>query len=254
MKKIIFIFVALFSYQTNAGIPTFDAANIVQSTISAIQNVKQATDLATQLQEAKDQYDEVNAQFDETKDLISGATNFSFDKLLNSSVDDARGVVPDTFDGVLALFVSNSGAQGFGEVFDYADKASQDLRIADDAEIYDDLTSDDAHRAQMHVANTKVAVGTSEASFNRVAKLLDDSETLMEQIANTTSPKEAQDLSNRLNGQTHLLLAELIRIQSSQAATQAKNQLYEEAIRKEERKRGVVRSFQDFFSEATATP
>ena len=83
------------------------------------------------------------------------------------------------------------------------------------------------------------------------SELINESEALMDSIQTTNDPKAAQDLSNRLSGQTHLLLAELIRIQSSQAATQARNQLYQEAIQKEERKRGIVRSFEDFYSEAT---
>jgi len=88
----------------------------------------------------------------------------------------------------------------------------------------------------------------SDAAFQRVTELIEETEELMEEIANTEDGKHAQDLQNRLTGQTHLLMAEMIRVQSTQSATQARNQLYQEARLKEDQKRGVVQSFEDFFS------
>lgn len=219
------------SYQVNAGIPTIDVANIIQTTISSVENVQQVVQLYqqidNQIQQIKNQYDAINNQVKQFENLNG---DYFKDMLLNNaSYKSKRRLVPKTFQEVLDLY-KNIGVAGH-EIATDAGWDAKDNSGLEDANVYfDDLATKDAQIWQQNQNNAMAAVGVADSSFQRVEELIKESEDLMDDIKNSTDAKAAQDLANRMAAQNQLILAELLRIQSAQLATTGRDQLARQAI------------------------
>lgn len=230
----VFVFSLVLPFRANAGIPTIDVANIIQSTISAIENIEQVVQL----------YESIDNQINQIENQVEQLKNINGDRLkdmlLNSSdYKKARRWVPKTYKDVLALY-KNVGVSGYEGTTDAGWEARDEMKIADADYFYDDLDTANAKRWEQHENDGMAAVGVAESAFDRVDSVLEETEDLMADIKNSTDPKAAQDLANRMSAQTQILLAEVIRVQSSQAATQGRKQLYDHAMQGEDKKRAKV--------------
>ena len=87
----ILIFIYIIPLRTNAGIPTIDVANIVQTTISAVENIHQVAQLYEQIDNQINQIENQIKQFEN----LNG--DYFKDILLNTSeYKKARRWVPKT--------------------------------------------------------------------------------------------------------------------------------------------------------------
>lgn len=221
-------------YRANAGIPTIDITNIVQTTVSAIENIEQVIQL----------YEQIDNQINQIENQVKAFENLNGDylkhALLNSGThQQARRWVPKTYNEVLDLY-KNINVAGYEKTTNAGWDARDSMHVTDAADIYADVDSNSAQRWQQHENDSMAAVGVAESSFERVDEVLAETELLMEDIQNSPDAKASQDLQNRMSGQTQILLAEVIRIQSTQAATQGRNQLYEHARKGEDKRRAIV--------------
>ncbi len=235
-KPLLFVFIIslVLPYRANAGIPTIDVANIIQTTISAVENVQQVIQL----------YEQIDNQVNQIQNQVKAFENMNGDylkdMLLNSDqYKKARRWVPKTYKEVLDLY-KDINVGGYENTANAGWDARDELHVTDTEIIYDDLDSTGAKRWQQHENDGMAAVGIAESSFQRVDEVLEETEELMADIKNTTDAKAAQDLANRMAAQTQILLSEVIRVQSSQAATQGRKQLYDHAMQGEDKKRAKV--------------
>lgn len=235
LKKYAYIFFSLFtvfaSNQASAGIPTIDVASLIQSTISAIEDV----------QAVKNLYDQIDNQIKQIehakKELESMTGDRLKDKLLNTAgFKDARRWAPESFSEVNDLFKAASYAKSSYEKMAKAGwKARDAYFIPEAADLYKDPDSDRAKSWQQHEIDGMTSVGVAESSYERVTAIMDDSEAIIDDIASSEDMKSSMDLLNRNQAQTQFLLAELIRIQSTQTATQGKQQLYDHSLKAEDK-------------------
>jgi len=228
-------------FRVNAGIPTIDVANIIQTTITSIESVQQGVQLYTQINnqvnQIRNQFDQINNQVKQFQNLNG---DYFKDMLLNSaSYKSKRHLVPKTYKEVLDLY-KNIGVAGHQIATTAGWNARDEMQIEDANVYFQDLTTPEAKLWQQNENNAMAAVGVAESSFERVDSLIEETESLMEDIKNSTDAKAAQDLANRMAGQTQLLLAEVIRVQSAQATNQGRNQLYDHALKGEDKKRARV--------------
>ena len=217
--------------QSNAGIPTIDVTNIVQSTISAIENIEQVIQAYEQIDNQINQIEKQVEQFENLNgDYLKHA-------LLNStSYKKARRWIPNTYEDVVDLYKTADAE--YSDVIDAGWNARDALNIPEATDIYEDIDTTEAIRHQQNESNAMATVGASEMSFKRVEEILQETEDLMEDMENTVDSKAAQDLANRLSAQTQFLLAEVIRIQSTQTASDGRQQLYQHAQKTEDKKLG----------------
>jgi len=216
-------------FKANAGIPTIDVANIVQTTVIAIENIQQVIQL----------YDQINNQIQQIDNQITSYKNLNGDyfkdALLNGvTYKKARRWVPKEYVELLDLYEGIATA-GFNKTITAGWDARDSLEVIDPVNIYADLTTTQAVRWQEHEKNSMAAVGLADISFSRVDELINESEALMVDIKSSTDGKAAQDLANRLAVQNQLLLAEMIRITSTNVATSGRNALYQHALMGEDR-------------------
>jgi len=228
-------------FKANAGIPTIDVTNVIQTTVSSIENVQQVVQLYQQIdnqvQQIRNQYDSITNQVKQFQNLNG---DYFKDMLLNNSTyKSKRRLVPKTYKQVLDLY-KNIGVAGHQIATDAGWEARDEMQIEDADKYFEDLTTPEAKLWQQNENNAMAAVGVAESSFERVDSLIEETESLMEDIKNSTDAKAAQDLANRMSGQTQLLLAEVIRIQSAQATSQGRKQLYDHALKGEDKKRARV--------------
>lgn len=227
--------------KVNAGIPTIDIANVIQTTITSIESIQQVVQLYeqidNQIQQIQTAYDQIDNQVKQFEN-ING--DYFKDMLLNNAAyKSKRRLVPKTYEDVLDLY-KNIGVAGH-EIATNAGWAARDAFEIEDVNAYfDDVNTDEAKQWQQQEINSMAAVGVAESAFERVDSLLEETEDLMDDIKNSPDDKAAQDLQNRMSGQTQLLLAELIRLQGSQATSQGRKQLYDHAIKGEDKQRARV--------------
>jgi conjugal transfer/entry exclusion protein len=216
-----------------AGIPTIDIANIVQTTTNALQNIQQVQQLFTQIDNQIKAFENLNG-------------DYLKDQLLNSfGFQQRRRWAPETYQDLLDLYKNGGGADGggggeFAKTTNAGWAARDELEVSDADLFYEDLDTPNAKRWQQHEINSMAAVGLAETGFERVTEIIEESEALLADISNSTDAKAAQDLGNRLLVQNQLILAEIMRIQSAQGATQGRKQLFDHAMQGEEKKRGAV--------------
>ena len=227
--------------KVNAGIPTIDIANVIQTTITSIESVQQVVQLYeqidNQIQQIQSAYDQIDNQVKQFENLNG---DYFKDMLLNNAAyQSKRRLVPKTYEDVLDLY-KNIGVAGHEIATNAGWSARDAFQIEDAAAYFDDLDTPEAKQWQQQEINSMAAVGVAESSFERVDSLLEETEELMDDIKNSPDAKSAQDLANRMSGQTQLLLAELIRLQGSQATSQGRQQLYTHAMKGEDRQRANV--------------
>lgn len=228
---------------TEAGIPTIDVASIVQETISVIQQIEQVVQLYNQIE---NQVVSIANQVEQFENMNG---DYFKDLLLNDWLHkEARRWAPESYGEVMNLYESYGSWGRFGNTKSAGWQANDQLRVPDHWDFFEhtEQYSNSYQRWENHEKSSMALVGVSEGSYERVADLIDESEGLIADIPNAADDKAAQDLSNRIAAQNQIVLAELIRVQSAQAATQGRKQLYDHALKGEDKRAAQVREIRDF--------
>jgi len=233
-KPLLFVFclsLAMPHRVANAGVPTIDIANITQTTITAIKQIQQVAQL----------YQQIDNQINQIQKQVESFENLNGDYfkhlLLNTDeFKEARRWVPKTYQDVLDLY-KNINVDGFEDTVNSGWGAADDLHVTLPDDFYEDVDAPQSKRWSQHKNDNMAGVGLAEQAYKRVDELLEETEDLMDDIEDSIDAKAAQDLANRMAGQTQLVLAELVRLQASQGSTNARNALHQQAIMGEDKKR-----------------
>jgi len=227
MKK--YIFLIIISTNSLANLPTIDIANIVQTTISALKNIEQVGQVYTQIDNQLQQINKLKEQFDN----MNG--DYFKQLLLNSTgYKKARRWIPSNFRDVLDMYRGLYPYQAYQEAAFAGWEARNDYYIYDTETYYEENESIAAQRWAQYNNNSVAAIGIAESSFERATGVISETERLIDDMGSSPDQKAALDLSNRMSAQLQFLLAELIRVQSSQAAANARNELYTQAQKGED--------------------
>ncbi|WP_020211025.1 type IV secretion system protein [Gilvimarinus chinensis] len=241
---LVFLVSSVLPMRVNAGIPTIDVASIVQETITAIEQIEQVVQM----------YNQIDNQIRQIENQVEAFENMNgdyFKDLLLNSFDDkeARRWLPEDYQDVLALYDRYSSG-GWGAVRNSGWNAVEDFSVPGNAAVFtneelDDWHNTDRKRWEARQKSGMAAVGVADNSFSRVTEIIEESEQLIADIPNSTDAKAAADLNNRIAAQNQIVLAELLRIQSAQTATQGRDQLYQHAVQTEDKKQAQVRYIRD---------
>lgn len=234
-KKIAFLFFSLFmafsSHKAAAGIPTIDVASLIQSTISAVQDIQAVINLY-------DQIDNQVKQIENWKEEFESITGQRYkDQLMNDwgHWNDRRWA-PQKFSQVEDLFkAAHHARDSYRDMAQAGWRARDSYHIPEASVLYDDTDTDRARSWQQHELDGMHTVGVAAYSYDRVERIIHDTEVLIADLRNSEDQKASLDLLNRSQAQTQFLIAELIRLQSTQTATQGKAQLYQHSLRAEDR-------------------
>ena len=226
-----------------AGIPTIDVANILQTTTTAIENIQQVVQL----------YQQIDNQVKQIERQVSAFENMNGNYFKHMLLNDyeykkARRWVPKTYAKVLDLY-KNIDTAGYETTVDSGWKAADDLYIIEDSAFFEDNTTNGVRRWSQHKNDNMAGVGLAESSYGRVDELIEETEALIDDIEGSEDAKAAQDLANRLAAQNQLLIAELIRLNASQAATHSRNALHQQAMMAEDKKRATFEEMPKLFIE-----
>lgn len=214
MKKLLAIvslsFMGMSGPASASGIPTVDVANILQTTISAIEAVEQTANQVIQIQRLIDQYQQQITQYES----ITG--NYNMGTLLNSAAyRDARRMVPTTWQETLDMLDGAAAAAAQAQT----QQAARDARTAGQRyaapDIYPDVAVPDAVEYIRQANQVYTQIGYGQTSYARSTQNVADVEALSDEIDSASDLKAAVDLQNRLIAQNGILTAELIRLQST---------------------------------------
>lgn len=214
MKKYIIILSFITGNAFSQGIPTIDISNLIQSTITAMENIQRVQQAYTQIAEAKKRFENFNGDY--LKGLI----------LNNLEYQIKRRWLPEDYREVLRLYSGITNFDGFEGAASAGWSAREDYQLFDIGTYFPDTGSVTAGRWEQYVNNTVAAVGMSEAGFERASELIKTTESLLVDISTSPDAKAATDLNNRMSGQIQFMLAELLRINSGKAASSAREVLY----------------------------
>lgn len=220
--------------KADAGIPTIDVSNLIQSVLSVLQQIEEVSNTYYQIENQIKSY---KTQMEELKNMNGDYLKHA---LLNSSAyKDARRYLPESYSDLVDLYKTGN-AGSYSAPVDAAWAARDDLKGIDAIEAYGDdrIDSDSAIRHQNHESNMMASVGAADMSYKRVDELLEETEALMADMSTTVDAKAAADLNNRFQAQTQFLLAEIIRVQSTQATTEGRKNLYEISQKAADKKKG----------------
>ena len=205
-----------------SGIPTVDVANILQTTISAIEAVEQTANQVIQIQRQIDQYQQQVAQFQS----ITG--NYNMGTLLNSAAyRDARRMVPRTWQETLDMLDGAVAAANQVETQNAARDARAAGRRFAAPDIYPDVTTPDAVEYIRQANQVFTQLGVGQSNYSRTEQRVTNIEDLSGQIDTANDLKAAIDLQNRLIAENGILMAELIRLQSANHINAAEERLDE---------------------------
>lgn len=239
----VFVLSTMSPQRANAGIPTIDVASIVQQVILVIEEIAQGVQLyeqivnqVAQIENGIDQFENMNGDY--FKDLLLNGLNDQ----------EARRWLPESYQEVLQVYDQYSGTR-YGSVRSAGWRAAQDLYVPDHYTIFkgdDDWNTPERERWVQHETDSMAVIGVAEGSFKRVSEIIDDTEALIADIPNSVDAKAAADLNNRIAAQNQLVLAEMLRLQSAQTATQGRDQLYIHALRGKDKQSSQVQDIRDF--------
>lgn len=217
------------------GIPTIDVTNIVQTTLTSLNSFEEIANQIKQIQNQIDQLRQLEQQLDQAKEQFEAMTgSYNMSDLLNGVAEQqAREWAPDDWRNVLDVY--EGGGNEMGETAREAREAGEDFGASD---VYDDLTPTTAERYIRRGREIFGAMGIGEHSYNLTSDRIETVEGLINNIDTATDPKAAQDLGNRIQAETALLMTELIRLQSAQMVMVANEQNHQRNLDADRVRRG----------------
>lgn len=210
--------VLLVSAQSHAGgIPTFDAAGNVQAVVSAVQNVQQVKNQYDQIRNQIAQFNKLDEQLSQQIEQFRAITgNYDMGTLLNDNeYQAARRFVPREWDQTIDLIEGLYNGGGLENLQGYIERShSEDISYTAD-EIYQDTATEDAQQ-YVKESNASVAqLSVGKSNYSRSMQHIEDMEMLTGEIDSASDLKAAIDLQNRIQAEKGILMAELIRLQSA---------------------------------------
>lgn len=185
-----------------AGIPTYDALNVVQTTKTAIQAAKQAANQLKQLKALRDYID-----------TMSG--NYSMGDLVNGTVyRDARRYIPKNWRDTLRILETGNNPATYAGIEAAMEEARQDYSLPNAEAIFDDADSDLAQRYTQRNQHMFSTSGLARVAYRRSTDQLLNIEKLIDEIDSAEDMKATADLQNRILGQLALLQVEAMRLQA----------------------------------------
>lgn len=209
-----------------SGIPTVDIANILQTTVSAFENIEQVANQITQIQNQIDQFTKLEEQLAQQVaqfDSITGTYNMG--GLLNDSTYRAlRRSLPTSWQDTLAMIEAATAAAHQQKIQDAARDAQAAGRQFAAGDIYPDVAQPDALRYIRRANQVFTQMGIGISNFEATDRRLANVEGLSDEIDTATDLKAAIDLQNRINVEQAVLTAELIRLQAAAHIAQTQRQ------------------------------
>ena len=201
-----------------SGIPTVDIANILQTTVSAFENIEQVANQITQIQNQIDQFTKLEEQLAQQIvqfDSITGTYNM---------YRNLRRSLPTSWQDTLAMIEAATAAAHQQKIQDAARDAQAAGRQFAAGDIYLDVTQPDAVRYIRRANQIFTQMGIGISDFEATDRRLTNVEDLSDKIDTATDLKAAIDLQNRINAEQAVLIAELIRLQAAGHIAQAQGQ------------------------------
>jgi len=159
------------------GIPTIDISNIIQTTSSAIESLKQTANQAEQIKKQVEQITALSDQFN----AITG--NYNMGKLLNSQADkDVRRFVPKSWKETLALIESGVSAGNQQEVYDAITTALNNGQQYGANEIYHRTDTKEAIEYVKQANQIFTSMGISQSTYEATERRYGNIELLTDQI------------------------------------------------------------------------
>ena len=196
-----------------AGIPTIDVTNIVQTTISALENVEQTVQQAQQIQNQVDQITNQLEQIQQLRDQYETLTgDYGLGDLLNGTIEkDLRRYTPRNWEETLAIYQVGGlpGSQNDAVVAARRSREEGEDYTADD--IFSNVDNKKARMFLRNAARIYSTMGVSQSAFEKTNQRLDTVEELSNNIDTAVDLKAAVDLGNRVDIEQAVLLNELVR-------------------------------------------
>lgn len=200
-----------------SGIPTVDIANILQTSVSALENIEQVANQVEMIRNQIDQFNKLQEQLDRQVaqfDAITGTYNMG--GLLNDQTYRAlRRSLPTSWQETLAMLEAGAAAAHQQKMQDAAREAQAAGRRFAANDIYPDVTQPDALRYIRRANQVSIQMGIGISDFEATDRRLTNVEDLSDEIDTATDLKAAIDLQNRINAEQAVLTAELIRLQAA---------------------------------------
>ena len=186
---------ASFTTQSNAGIPTIDATNLVQSILQVTNAVKQVNSLVEQVNTAKEQLSTAT----NTLDSMKGVRGMG--SVLSSAYDPSMSVTPSSI--LTSNGLSNASTLGVSGAT---------------AALYDAANNLSAK----YLGQSGKTLEQSQTRFTEIMKLV-------EKVNNAPEQKDILDLQARIGAESAMLQNEMIKL----AALRAQNEANESMFRRQ---------------------
>jgi len=193
-SSLLIVFLATPLLGRAAGIPTIDVANILQTTISALESVQQTANQIEQIANQIDQFNKLQEQLDQQFAQFESITgDYGLSDLLNGpNQQAARRAIPTSWQETLALLESGSAPGHQQDFLNAAVRAQEELQTYQPGDIYEDV---DAEIAQKRIADANSAFaqfGVGEGNYNEADRRTETVEGLIGSIAAQNDLKAAR--------------------------------------------------------------
>ena len=221
-----------------AGIPTIDVANIVQTTVSAFENIEQVANQVEMIRNQIDQFNKLQEQLDQQVAQFESITgNYNMGALLNDpAFRNARRHIPTSWQETLDLIDGALAAAHQREV----QQAARDARVAGERfaanEVYEDDTWAEAVEYIREANAVFTHIGVGQAQYANQTQKVEDIEDMIAEIDTANDLKAAIDLQNRILAEQALLHTELIKVMSAQQINMSEQRLNDHNRRASDRR------------------
>lgn len=197
----------------HAGIPTFDAANLVQAIMDVLAWVEQNGQMIEQIDQMKQQYDQAAQQYDS----LTGSRGFG-DILNNQAL---RAIVPANLSSTYSSI--NSGG--------YSGLSSDAKSLRDASKIYncEERSGDDLVRCQSVLNQNSQTQSNLSNALDLVQQRTNQIQSLQSQINSTSDPKAIAELQARIQSENSQISNDANRITLMKATADAQQQAAEQA-------------------------
>lgn len=199
------------------GIPVIDISNVLQQTLDTVNTILQ---YEQQIEQYQTQLEELTTSLRQL-DAMTGVSGIG--GLLNGPAQQQqRRYLPGTWEETLAVLEAGGNPGSLEDVRRVYAEREQAYKIATASEV--GLLGPDDPTALAHERNrqsTLASNAVAEAAYARAQDRVDQYELLMRQIEQAPTSKVTLDLANRIAAENGLTSNELVRLLSSQLATQS---------------------------------
>ncbi|MGH1472659.1 MAG: P-type DNA transfer protein VirB5 [Cellvibrionaceae bacterium] len=216
IKKIIatlfFVFTINISSNANAGIPVIDVASLVQSVMNIFAWVQQANDMYQQIQSAAQEIQMMQQQAQQMQDDFNSMTG---SRLLGMILNDPN--LQDYIPVDMSTVYNDVYNSGYGGLTPGA------KTIRDSSMIYNcnGESSDFRGICETSLNLNAQTMAMTEEAFDTAVQRGSQIESLMQEINNTTDPKEIAELNSRINAENVMIANEQNKVQLWQSMAQA---------------------------------